>query len=307
MALSVCASVTDLHKKELLKHGTISFPIACYEDILSIHVIPWHWHEEWELIHIEKGTAVILLENVRVTLSEGDGLFINSGVLHTIDRQLSANAVLHSAVFHPRLVGGSIESVYWEQLVLPFQLSNAPRYIILHQNISLHKEIITDFQAVWDALVHEEEGHEILIRYLLSKIIGILCKNTEVNDNRSLQDQVNAERIRSMLTYISENLSGHLNTKLIADSACVSESVCLRCFHHILGTTPMQYVKQSRLNKAAELLRNSSITAKAAALECGFHDISYFTKSFREQMGCTPKEYQKTELDKRLFSVHTMG
>jgi len=293
MALSLCNSKTDLHKKELLEYGEPAFPLACYEDDLNEVPVPWHWHDEWEFIYVAKGTAIILLENAQVSISTGDGIFVNSCALHAVDSRRSKNSVLHSAVFHPRLIGGNVESVFWNRLVLPLFRDNAPKFVILHQQDEYHRQMLADFHEAWESVAKEADDYENLTRYLLSRVWRSLCRQcTETNIVVPAQDRVDAQRIRGMLSYIDKNLKGELNAKCIAESVNISESVCLRCFHRMLGISPMQYVKQTRLNKAAELLRGSSMSAKMVALECGFRDISYFTKSFRERMGCTPKEYQ---------------
>lgn len=243
---------------------------------------------------MQKGTAVILLENARISVLAGNGLFINACVLHAIDSQQSKDAVLHSAVFHPRLIGGSVDSVFWSRLVLPMFGDTAPRYMVLDQEDSCHQKMLEDFLMVWEAVATDAYDYENLARYLLSRIWRTLCEySVGKNAVQSVQDRVDAKRIRAMLTYIDENLASELSAPKIAQSVSVSESVCLRCFHHMLGITPMQYVKQIRLDKASELLRVSTMTAKAIAFECGFHDVSYFTKAFRERMGCTPKEYRR--------------
>ena len=293
MALSICNSTTDLYQKELLQYGDTAFPIACYEDDLNTIIVPWHWHDEWEFIIVEKGIVELLLENAHFSIKAGDGIFINSCALHAIDGQLSKNAVLHSAVFHPRLIGGNVDSIFWNRLVLPISNDNSPRYVMLNQQNCIHKQMLDDFHEAWKAVAFEIDDYENLTRYLLSRIWRSLCDQcTQTNNVLSAQDRVDAERIRAMLTYIEANLANELNTKKIAESVSISESVCLRCFHRMLGITPIQYVKQTRLDKAAELLRSSTMTTKAVAFECGFNDVSYFTKAFRERMGCTPKEYK---------------
>lgn len=300
MALSICNPTTDLYQKELFQHGDATFPIACFEDDLNTVIVPWHWHDEWEFIFVEKGVATVLLENAQFGICAGDGIFINSCALHAIDSQLSKDSILHSAVFHPRLIGGSIGSTFWNQLVLPLSNEGAPKYIVLDRNDSIHKQLLDDFHEAWKAMAFEVDDYENLIRYLLSRTWRSLCMYcTKRNRVLSAQDRVDAQRIRGMLTYIDENIAGELNTKQIAESVSISESVCLRCFHHMLGITPMQYVKQTRLGKAAELLQSSTMTTKAIAYECGFHDVSYFTKAFREKMECTPKEYQNSTAKKK--------
>ena len=294
MALSRCDSTTDLYQKELLQYGEPDFPIACYEDDLDQIPVPWHWHDEWEFIYTACGTAVILLENAQVTLPAGDGLFVNACALHAVDSHRSEGAVLHSAVFHPRLIGGSVDSVFWNRLVLPLSADSAPRYVALcHQN-TVHRQMLEDFHKAWRSVAQESADYENLTRYLLSRVWRSLCESCiETTSSLSPQDRIDARRIREMLVYIDENLAGELTVRGIAKQVNISESVCLRCFHRMLGLSPMQYVKQARLDRAAELLRASAVTAKMAALESGFQDVSYFTRAFREKMGCTPREYQR--------------
>ena len=73
----------------------------------------------------------------------------------------------------------------------------------------------------------------------------------------------------------------------------MSESECLRCFRAMLGTTPIQYVKQLRIQKAAELLLSTGRRVADIAAQCGFQDASYFTRTFREHRGCSPAEYRR--------------
>ena len=55
----------------------------------------------------------------KYTLAEGDGLFINAGVLHADWPLAAGRCRLHSVVFHPRLVGGSPDSVFWQKYLQP--------------------------------------------------------------------------------------------------------------------------------------------------------------------------------------------
>ncbi len=96
-----------------------------------------------------------------------------------------------------------------------------------------------------------------------------------------------------MLQYIQEHYGGELTLASIAESAAVSESECLRCFRSMTGSTPIQYVKQVRIQKAAELLMSADRKISDIGAECGFQEMSYFAKTFRELKGCTPGEFRK--------------
>lgn len=119
MALSACNTETDSAGRELTVHGTAAFPIACYHDDLEAAPVPWHWHEELELLIASEGGVLAAAAGEKYTLAEGDGLFINAGVLHADWPLAAGRCRLHSVVFHPRLVGGSPDSVFWQKYLQP--------------------------------------------------------------------------------------------------------------------------------------------------------------------------------------------
>lgn len=50
MALSLCNTTTNEHGRELIEHGTVLFPVACYDDDLIKKSVPCHWHDELEVV-----------------------------------------------------------------------------------------------------------------------------------------------------------------------------------------------------------------------------------------------------------------
>ena len=95
-----------------------------------------------------------------------------------------------------------------------------------------------------------------------------------------------------MLRYVEEHYTEELTVEKLAGCVVLSESACLRSFRQFLGITPIQYVKQYRIEKAAELLLSTSKKIGEIGADCGFSDTSYFTKTFREIKHCTPREYR---------------
>ncbi len=293
MAISPCNTTTDIRQRELVEHGSIFFPIGCYQDDLYLDACPWHWHEEFEYAIAHPGSCTFIVENVPVELRPGDAVFINSQVLHTVEPASQPGPGLHSAVFHPRLVGGNRDSIFWEELIQPLLKDSALRYVVLKPEMPWQAQVLSHFHDAWNAMEQESEDYHNLIRYHLSAALRLLVKNTPTaTHSLSEQERIDAARVRSMLDYIHSNFSYDLTMKEIAQSINASNTVCLRCFHQLLGTTPIQYLKNYRLEKAAQMLKSTSKTAKEVALDCGFNDISYFTKSFREKTGYTPKEYR---------------
>lgn len=295
MALSPCNVLVDLHDQELTKHGDHSFPIGCYHDDLCKDLVPWHWHEEWEFAIIEDGNVEFLLENQIVKMKKGDCIFINGKALHAANNITpSKPAFLHSASFHPRLIGGNTDSIFWQKLVQPFLMNPSFRCIHLHPSIQWQKDVIDHFERVWQAVVNEYDDFENIVRYELSAAIRILIQNNDINEFKiSEKDQTNAKRIRIMLEYIEEHYNEDITIQDLATLIHVSTSACLRCFHQTLHTTPMQYVKGLRIKKATDLLLSTNQSVKEIAFQCGFNDMSYFNRAFKDIYSVTPGEYRK--------------
>lgn len=99
--------------------------------------------------------------------------------------------------------------------------------------------------------------------------------------------------MKQMLSFIQQSFGETITVRQIAQSASISESECMRCFRQTIGTTPGAYLKNYRLQYAAELLKNTDISVASAASRCGFQEMSYFSRAFRNVYGCTPSGYRK--------------
>lgn len=297
MSLSNCKVQTNDQGRELVEHGSALFPIACYKEDIALEPVPWHWHDEWEAIIIREGYAVISIGSEKYKVMQGEGIFINSGILHAVCTDETSKCNIHSIVFQPRLVGGSMDSIFWQKYVQPLLQNSLLKGIYLDGSTSWHQKIIDAVETSWTYVVSEQDGHEFQVRDTLSQMIFLLNKHCPFAENPPSEKELrNAQRIKTMLQYIQDHYSEELNTYLIAQSIMVSESECLRCFHNTIGTTPIQYLKQFRIQKAADMLLSTNKKSGDIGAECGFGDTSYFTKTFREIKGCTPGEYRKKNI-----------
>ena len=285
--------VADGEGRELVQHGSALFPIACYEEDLKSYSVAWHWHEEFEYILAVKGPLAVDVSKARLVLQTGQGVFVNSGVFHAVEQAETGDALLHSGVFHPRLIGG-MDTIFWQKLVHPLLQPGAPAFFLLDEADDGQKVVLCHLREVWDAVAQEVFDYENQARYHLSAAVHLLGMQCEGGKTKvSQQEQVAAQRMKQMLRFVEEHYAEELNVERIADCVALSESACLRSFRQLLGTTPIQYVKQYRIEKAAELLLSTSMKAGEIGAECGFADTSYFTKTFRELKHCTPKEYRQ--------------
>ena len=78
----------------------------------------------------------------------------------------------------------------------------------------------------------------------------------------------------------------------LADTMCMSKTNFYRKFHAITGTSPNEYLKNYRLNRAASMIKDGARINEAAE-SVGFFSSSYFAKCFKAKFGVLPKDYKK--------------
>ncbi|MCI6675772.1 MAG: AraC family transcriptional regulator [Clostridiales bacterium] len=292
MAISECNTRIDEKGKELLQHGTVLFPAACYYDDLTENPVPWHWHEELEAVIVTEGSAVFAADHERVELKKGEGCVINANILHAAWNAGDQVCRLHSIVFHPKLVGGASESIFWQKYLLPI-LENRVFYMLALKLIPKDIVLLDYIEHAWQSIANESPGYEFMARDSLSRLLFMMQEYIP-HQEKDISQKVrrNEERIKRMLDYIRKHLADEISIQEIAHAASVSSSECIRCFKQTIGTTPIQYVRQMRLQKATELLMSSNKKIIEIGIECGFQEMSYFSRIFKEQYGATPSKYR---------------
>jgi signal transduction histidine kinase/DNA-binding response OmpR family regulator len=85
------------------------------------------------------------------------------------------------------------------------------------------------------------------------------------------------------------------NADTIAEEVGMSKASLYKKVKTITGLTPHGLIKQYRLKKAADLLRNSPMSVSEVIYETGFNSRSYFYKSFNEMFHCHPKDVERAK------------
>lgn len=294
MALNSCGCVvTDPRGRELVEHGTPLFPAACYHDNISEANVPWHWHDELEVLVVETGTARAAANGTDYIVKQGEGCFFNTGVLHGIWPEGAETCRLRSLVFHPRLVGGGVDSILWQKYLEPLLSDPCRPFIHFANTAGWEREACQVIREAWRACAAEGAGFEFAVRERLSRLIFLLFQNCPAAEKKPSEKTLrDGQRMKKMLQYIQEHYGEELTLMKIARSAAVSENECMRCFRSMTGSSPIQYVRQVRIQRAAELLAATDRRISDIGASCGFQEMSYFARTFRELKGCTPREYR---------------
>jgi AraC family transcriptional regulator len=112
--------------------------------------------------------------------------------------------------------------------------------------------------------------------------------------------RLSAERIEKVIALLSQNLSAPPPLEEIGRAVGCSAFHLSRTFSASTGMTIPQYLRQLRMERAAELLRSGKFNVTETALEVGYSSLSHFSHAFHETYGCCPGLYPlKTPAQKK--------
>ena len=118
-------------------------------------------------------------------------------------------------------------------------------------------------------------------------------------ENRKANDCIPEDMLR-VKNYFCDNYATKINITEVASLAGMSPSTLRRKFQHWFGISPLKYLCTMRLEQAITLLHDKRKSIKEIGYLCGFNSALYFTESFKEHWGCSPRQY-RYKLDKELL------
>lgn len=124
-------------------------------------------------------------------------------------------------------------------------------------------------------------------------IIAYFLENSNIESARYF-DSSAAEKLDKVLTYIENHLADDMTVEDLARTIYLHPNYFIRFFKSHLGSSPMHYIKNVRLEKAKALLIGSTAPIKEIALETGFKDLFHFSKSIKNYTGFSPSGLRRS-------------
>ncbi|MCK9284700.1 MAG: AraC family transcriptional regulator [Rhodocyclaceae bacterium] len=116
-----------------------------------------------------------------------------------------------------------------------------------------------------------------------------IAEGSDEEDHRN----TSGRRLDAMLDFIDSQLSEPLSLTDLADKVGVSRAHFARRFRTLTGTSPHRYLTMRRIEKAKQLLGETTDSLAQIALEVGFSNQSHFTQVFHATTGITPSQYRR--------------
>ena len=211
MSISIPTDQVDEQNREKLVYGSLDYPIAFFDEHLPEVKVSWHWHDELELVLVKTGTICVRIGQIDFPVTEGEGYFANSGMLHICELK-SRTEHQHAMVFHSRLIAGK-QDILWKQYVKPILTHPNLPYLHLIPEIPWQNNILALAEEAWLAGAYDEEDAWITVKHNLCRILSLMLKHaseTVPEHLLSSKSQREEYRIKKALAFIHANYSNQL-------------------------------------------------------------------------------------------------
>ena len=153
-------------------------------------------------------------------------------------------------------------------------------------NLNNNANIASLFKKLFSIWVSKGEGYYFECISLLYKILAEMQKQNYL-------PQSQYDTIKPAIEYIHENF---LNVKItiphLADKCSISEAYLKKLFIKKFGVSPIKYIIQLKTNHACDLLRSHRYSVNQVAEICGYDNVYYFSRQFKEYVGISPTEFK---------------
>ena len=118
---------------------------------------------------------------------------------------------------------------------------------------------------------------------------------TEISEKEPLQISNKDHKFMfQVIKLVKENMSkSDFSVDELGKLMCMSRASFFNKLKSITGVSPVVFIRDMRLNEAAEFIKNEDLLIKEICFEVGFNDLKYFGKCFRAKFSCTPAEYRR--------------
>lgn len=260
-------------KETNVKHQIGKLQMNLYKDCSGTS---YHWHDEYEFIWVTDGECECVINGSKYNLKNGQAILVKGGELHSVksDKIVKFCAI----VFHPYLICGSGESEFF---------SNRIKFQRVYDS-DKERQIFLDLMDIWNGFCKRYYGFELKLKSLLIDIFSYIYENNLY----SIQNTSNTGSFENILEYVHEHYAEKISLEDIAKYVGFTSTYIITLFKKYTGKTPIEYINSYRIYKAEYLLENTEKTILEISLECGFENVGYFIRVFKNNIKTTPHQYR---------------
>jgi len=277
-----------VHREKLLEQGKL-ITLRPHTRFIDF---PPHTHDYIEVVYMCAGSTVQVINGKRVTLAEGELLFLSPDAVQEIEKageaDIAVNFIILPQFFDKALEMLGAEETPLKRFILDSLSGSSGSSAYLHFKVAevlpVQNLIENLLYTLVCAIPNKRQVNQTTMGLLLLQLIG--C-----TDRLSVEDPEDALLVE-VLRYIEENYRDgslrELAGRLHHDFYWLSREI-----KRASGRTYTQLMQEKRLNQAAFLLKTTRRNVAEISEAVGYENVSYFHRLFAGRYGVSPFRYRE--------------
>lgn len=245
-------------------------------------LFPLHDHDFDELVIVQSGNGWHVLNGTPYFITCGEVFYVRRGDVHEFESVCSLR--LTNILFRPELA----------RICTPELLGLGAG----ERHWQVAEDVLAELHPLLCALVAETSRRDAVAALMAETLflqIGLILLRHRCAAPQ--EQRTEGGRIGRVLRHIRENCAEEIDFDALARLHGFAARQFARAFREATGTTPHNFLRQTRINRAMRALGDSASPVTEIAYECGFNDSNYFSFCFSSMVGLSPSEYRRRARD----------
>lgn len=255
---------------------------------------PKHRHNYVEMVYMCSGTTTHIINDTDcIVLKEGDLLFLNQNVSQEI-LPASEQDIAVNFIILPEFFDRSISMIERENVLRNFLISSLSQNNSMSSYLHFQAKDILPIQNLIENMIWTLTQQKKGTNTINQTTMGLLFMNLSLfadNINQNDTNQYEQNLVFTVLKYIETHYKNGTLADVAADTKQPTYYVSRLLKKHT-GSNFKELLQERKLQQAAYLLSQTTLSAEAIMDAIGYDNSSYFYRRFREKYGCSPKEYR---------------
>ncbi|ENB7197283.1 AraC family transcriptional regulator [Enterobacter bugandensis] len=272
----------DVPITDSLELITLNDTVASFSRLFANTVRYHHWHQCLEILYVEEGFGVAIVDNRHYTMRPGRLFFFPPFTLHKVRVDEQAEAIYRRTIIHldhHAVLKCLRDFPHTQQRLEKLSRRGSEAWVVDLAHCHSHVDHL--FSCYPPPMSSES------IAGLLISLFAMLP------DDRTGAPGSSTGIASQVMFWLDEHYQEKFRLDALAAELGRSRSYVSRKFHAETGEKIHHYLNTLRLRKACECLLHSDASVREIAVRVGFSDVTWFISAFKKGIGETPLQYRK--------------
>ncbi|MGX5027099.1 AraC family transcriptional regulator [Enterobacter asburiae] len=261
---------------------TLNDTVASFSRLFANTVRYHHWHQCLEILYVEEGFGVAIVDNRHYTMRPGRLFFFPPFTLHKVRVGEQAEAIYRRTIIHldhHAVLKALRDFPHTQQRLEKLSRRGSEAWVVDLAHCHSHVDHL--FSCYPPPMTSEN---------IAGLLIGLFAM---LPDDRSGAPGSSQGIASQVMFWLDEHYQEKFHLDALAAELGKSRSYVSRKFHAETGEKIHHYLNTLRLRKACECLLHSDASVREVAARVGFSDVTWFISAFKKGIGETPLQYRK--------------